>query len=135
MSNYERDELQRQEAEQAEREEKAWSTTGSQKKTIGTRSPQYEPTLRYDDPDFKKGPGDPVNHPSHYTFSKIEVLDAIEEWGLDYHSGNIVKYIVRADKKDPDKLVEDLRKAKFYLERLIRMKQEKQDKNEVHGIF
>ncbi len=131
MSNYERDELQRQEAEQAEREEKAWSTTGSQKKPMGTRLPQYDPTLRYDDETMKVS-GDPVHHPPHYTFGKIEVLDAIEDWGLDYHRGNVVKYMVRAGKKDPDKMIEDLRKARFYIDRLIKLKQENRDGIDFH---
>jgi len=60
---------------------------------------------------------DPVEHPNHYTFSRIEVLDAIEAWELPYHLGNVVKYIGRAGRKG-DKL-EDLQKAKFYLTRYI----------------
>ena len=62
---------------------------------------------------------DPVNHPSHYTFGKIEVLDAIENWELDYHRGQAVKYIARAGRKDATKEAEDLRKAVFYLNRKI----------------
>ena len=62
---------------------------------------------------------DPVNHPSHYTFGKIEVLDAIEDWELDYHRGQAVKYIARAGRKDATKEAEDLRKAVFYLNRKI----------------
>ena len=61
---------------------------------------------------------DPVNHPPHYTSSRIEVLDAIEEWGLTYGVGNVVKYCARAGKKTDDKL-QDLCKAKFYLDREI----------------
>jgi hypothetical protein len=62
---------------------------------------------------------DPVSHPSHYTSGKIEVLDFIEDQKLGFHRGNAVKYIARAGKKDPDKVVEDIRKAIFYLERYI----------------
>ena len=61
---------------------------------------------------------DPVNHPPHYTSSRIEVLDAIEEWDLTYGVGNVVKYCARAGKKTDDKL-QDLCKAKFYLDREI----------------
>ena len=86
-------------------EEKAWNMTGSAQKM--SQSPQYNPTLRYDDPTVKEL-RDPVEHPAHYTFGKIVVLDAIEDWGLDYHRGNILKF--RAGKKG-DKLIEDLRKA------------------------
>ena len=62
---------------------------------------------------------DPVSHPAHYCMGGIEVLDAIEAWGLGYHRGNAVKYIARAGRKDPAKEVEDLRKARFYLDREI----------------
>jgi len=67
---------------------------------------------------------DPVNHPAHYTFSKIEVLDAIEEWGVNFHTGNIIKYMVRAGRKTGDPL-EDLLKAQFYLNRLITLEETK----------
>ena len=62
---------------------------------------------------------DPVNHPKHYTFSKIEVIDAIEAWNLGFHLGNTVKYIARAGKKGD--ALEDLRKAQFYLNRRIEL--------------
>jgi len=62
---------------------------------------------------------DVVNHPSHYTFSTIEVLDAIEAWNLPYHLGNVVKYVARSAHKD--KALEDLKKAKFYLDRFIKL--------------
>ena len=128
MSNYERDEQRRQEMAQERQEEKAWNTTGSAQKM--SQSPQYNPTLRYDDPTVKSL-RDPVEHPAHYTFGKIEVLDAIEDWGLDYHRGNILKYLVRAGKKG-DKLIEDLRKARFYLDRYIRLHQEHKDGIDYH---
>lgn len=62
---------------------------------------------------------DPVNHPSHYTAGKIEVIDFLEDQGFPYHLGNAVKYICRAGKKDPRKTVEDLQKAVRYLNRYI----------------
>lgn len=62
---------------------------------------------------------DPVNHPSHYTSGKIEVIDFIEDQKLNYHCGNAVKYICRAGKKNPDKVVEDLQKAIWYLTREV----------------
>ena len=62
---------------------------------------------------------DPVNHPDHYCLGGIEVLDAIEAWGLPYHLGNVVEYVARAGKKDPATYVQDLKKAKFYLDRFI----------------
>ena len=63
---------------------------------------------------------DEVEKPSHYTFGKIEVLDAIEDWKLPYHLGNVVKYIVRAGRKSKDTELQDLQKAQFYLERYIK---------------
>ena len=60
---------------------------------------------------------DAVNHPSHYTRGKIEVIDFIEDQQLPYHLGNVIKYIARAGYKG-DKL-EDLKKAQWYLDRYI----------------
>ena len=62
---------------------------------------------------------DNVNHPAHYTDGKIEVIDFIEDKRLGFRRGNAVKYIARAGKKDPDKEVEDLQKAVWYLNREI----------------
>lgn len=63
---------------------------------------------------------DNINHPSHYTYSKIEVIDAIEAWKLPYHLGNVIKYIARAGHKGEGTEIEDLRKAKYYLDRYIK---------------
>jgi len=60
---------------------------------------------------------DPINHPSHYTFGGIEVIDAIEAWGLGFRLANVVKYVARSDHKG-NKL-QDLRKAAWYLAREI----------------
>ena len=62
---------------------------------------------------------DNVNHPAHYTDGKIEVIDFIEDKKLGFHLGNTVKYICRAGKKDPEKPIEDLQKAEWYLRREI----------------
>ena len=62
---------------------------------------------------------DPVNHPSHYTAGNIEVIDFLEDQKFPYHLGNAVKYICRAGKKDPNKTIEDLQKAVWYLNRYI----------------
>lgn len=61
---------------------------------------------------------DVINHPSHYTRGKIEVIDFIEDQQLPYHLGNVIKYIARAGHKG-DKL-EDLKKARWYLDRYIK---------------
>lgn len=70
---------------------------------------------------------DNVNHPAHYTDGKIEVIDFIEDKKLNYHRGNVVKYICRAGKKDPEKTIEDLQKAEWYLHREIQKLQERRE--------
>lgn len=60
---------------------------------------------------------DTVNHPPHYNTGGIEVIEAIEAWGLGFHLGNAVKYIARANHKGSR--LEDLRKARWYLDREI----------------
>ena len=64
---------------------------------------------------------DNVKNPSHYNRGKIEVWEFIEDQGLDYHTGNAVKYIARAGYKDPSKEVQDLQKAIAFLERKIKV--------------
>lgn len=63
---------------------------------------------------------DVVNHPSHYTDGKIEVIDFIEDKNLGFCLGNAIKYIARAGKKDPSKLEEDIKKAIWYLNRFLK---------------
>ena len=63
---------------------------------------------------------DPVNRPAHYTDGKIEVIEYIEDKKLGFCLGNAIKYISRAGKKNPDKEIEDLKKAKWYIERRIK---------------
>jgi len=69
------------------------------------------------EPEVKVVEEDVINHPSHYTRGKIEVIDFIEDQQLPYHLGNVIKYIARAGYKG-DKL-EDLKKARWYLDRYI----------------
>jgi len=62
-----------------------------------------------------------VDHPSHYNQGKIEVIDAIDDWELGFYEGNIIKYVARYQhKEDP---VADLKKAAWYLNRLIELKE------------
>lgn len=65
---------------------------------------------------------DPVNHPDHYGGKDdiYEAIKVIEAWKLGWHLGDTVKYIARAGKKNPDKEIEDLEKAAFYLKRHIK---------------
>jgi hypothetical protein len=59
-----------------------------------------------------------VDHPSHYNMGKYEAIDVIEDWKLNFNLGNTVKYISRAGHKDD--IVQDLKKALWYLEREIK---------------
>lgn len=67
----------------------------------------------------EKPSNDSVNHPTHYTHGKFEVIDVIEDWKLDHHRANSVKYIARCNHKG--KPVEDLKKAVWYLNRKIEL--------------
>ena len=58
-----------------------------------------------------------VNHPSHYNSGKIEAIDVIEDWGLNFSLGCVVKYICRADYKGTT--IQDLEKEAWYLNREI----------------
>jgi len=60
---------------------------------------------------------DLVNHPPHYKTGGIETIDFIEAKELNYHLGNVVKYISRA--KHKNNTLEDLEKALWYLSREI----------------
>lgn len=87
--------------------------------------------VRWDDEDFDtwmfasnvgaipKELPDLVNHPAHYNTGKIEVIDFIEDQGLEYHEANAIKYIARAGKKNPNTRMEDLEKAIWYLTRKL----------------
>ena len=74
---------------------------------------------------------DPVNHPSHYVDGNIEVMDFIEDKQLNFARGNVIKYVSRAGKKDPNKELEDISKAMWYLNREIeRLKKLQGENNE-----
>lgn len=62
-----------------------------------------------------------VNHPSHYggADNPYEAIKVIEAWDLGFCLGNTVKYISRAGKKAEETTVQDLEKARWYLDREI----------------
>jgi hypothetical protein len=84
---------------------------------------------------------DPTNHPPHYggEDNPYEAIKVIEALGLGFHLGNVHKYVSRAGKKmDKSELkkrgkkakkrykkavlmakIQDLKKAKWYLDRKI----------------
>lgn len=62
-----------------------------------------------------------VNHPAHYggENNPYETIKVIEAWGLGFCLGNTVKYIARYGKKDAADAIDDLKKARWYLDRKI----------------
>ena len=72
-----------------------------------------------------------VKNPDHYggASNPYEAIKVIENWNLDFHLGNTVKYISRAGKKDPTKEIEDLEKALFYLSRKIENLRKERNEN------
>jgi hypothetical protein len=66
---------------------------------------------------------DPIN-PAHYTAYKgLEVIDLTEQMG--FVEGNIIKYVARAPFKGSE--LQDLKKARWYLNRLIERKERDAD--------
>jgi len=61
--------------------------------------------------------GSEIDHPGHYRPGTYEAINVIEAWELDFHLGNVVKYVARAWLKGAT--VEDLKKARWYLDRKI----------------
>jgi len=66
-----------------------------------------------------------VDHPDHYggDNNPYEAIKIIEALGLDFHLGNVVKYISRAGKKH-ENVLEDMKKAKWYLDRWLEIRGE-----------
>ncbi len=62
---------------------------------------------------------DLVNNPSHYISGGLECIDVIEAFGLGFRLGNCVKYVLRAGRKNKQAEIEDLKKARWYLDREI----------------
>jgi hypothetical protein len=66
--------------------------------------------------------------PSHYSRYEPQPIVAIEGWNLGFHLGNVVKYCVRAAHKGEE--LRDLKKALWYLDRYIALKEGKAGKPE-----
>jgi len=74
---------------------------------------------------------DPVEAPSHYCQHKTTTAQLIEDWKLDFFLGNSVKYIERYQGKAG---VQDLKKAKKYLEMKIELMEKGELKETIsHG--
>jgi hypothetical protein len=80
-------------------------------------NPQKRRMEPADKPEFGASNVDLVNSPPHYRVGGIETIDFIEAKNLNYNLGNAVKYITRSDHKD--NRVQDLEKARWYIEREI----------------
>jgi len=76
---------------------------------------------------------DPIN-PHHYAFDEgvIECIDYIESHAFDFLEGNVIKYVTRYQHKNG---AEDLKKAKWYLERLIKRTEEYENKRNNSRIY
>lgn len=84
---------------------------------------------RYKAPEEKKEDNNRVEHPKHYSYLKelcgVEVIDITRH--LDFDCGNVVKYVLRHGHKDEEgmsnieKAIEDLKKARWYLDDKIKM--------------
>lgn len=63
---------------------------------------------------------DNVNHPAHYNTGQYETIDVIDDWGLDtdHYLATVIKYISRHKHKGAS--LQDLQKARWYLDRKIR---------------
>jgi len=74
---------------------------------------------------------DPVDHPSHYTShpSGVECIDVTEHY--NFNVGNCIKYVWRAGLKND--AIEDLKKARWYLDREIARRVAEQHVNTMEG--
>ena len=65
-------------------------------------------------------PRDYITNPAHYLEGRtIEPIDVIEDWKLDFRLSNVIKYVARAGRKSETDFLTDLKKARWYLERVI----------------
>ena len=90
--------------------EDPWAESGTP--TPSGKSEPTQPTKSSSNPVTKYSP-------SHYQRGKVQVWDFISDQNLDYLSGNIIKYVCRAGHKDYESELDDLLKAKAYLEKKI----------------
>ena len=57
-----------------------------------------------------------IKNPKHYVYSKYEPKDVIREWNLNFNLGSVIKYIARNGRKPNNSNIQDLKKAKQFLE-------------------
>ena len=73
-----------------------------------------------------------VDHPNHYNYGKIEVIEAVTDWKLGFCDGNVIKYVARHQHKGAP--IEDLKKARWYLDFLIN-KLEEEARRKMNGTY
>ena len=110
--------------------DRTWIESFDYDEVLGSIQEELEVTVH--DGDFPKSPGadagellhhikhdedEVVDHPPHYQSGGMEVIDVIEAFGLGFCLGNVIKYILRAGKKDAT--IQELKKARWYLDRHI----------------
>lgn len=85
--------------------------------------------IAYEEVKMDDGSPDMVNHPKHYTQGGIECIDALKAATVGKHGieavcvANVIKYLWRYEEKNG---IEDVRKAKWYIERLLKELEESQ---------
>lgn len=69
--------------------------------------------------------GNPMDKtsPTHYQFGKVQVIDITQHLG--FLEGNVVKYICRAGNKTGESKMDDLKKAEWYVKKLIEIERAK----------
>jgi len=90
--------------------EDPWADSGTS--TASGKSEPTQPTKSSSNPVTKYSP-------SHYQRGKVQVWDFISDQKLDFLCGNVVKYVCRAGHKDYESELDDLLKAKAYIEKKI----------------
>ena len=88
--------------------------------TAGAEPSHYNPKYKFKE---QEKPYEYVDHPSHYggEDNPYECIKVIEAWGLDknFDLGTAVRYICRAGEKPNNPTLQDLKKARWYLDREI----------------
>ena len=85
--------------------------------------------IAYEEVKMDGGSTDMVNHPKHYNQGGIECIDALKAATVGKRGieavcvANVIKYLWRYEEKNG---IEDIRKAKFYIERLLKELEESQ---------
>jgi len=90
--------------------EDPWAESGTP--TPSGKSEPTQPTKSSSNPVTKYSP-------SHYQRGKVQIWDFISDQKLDFLCGNVVKYVCRAGHKDYESELDDLLKAKAYIEKRI----------------